>query len=549
MDARDLDAVYAHVDMIWIGARNMQNFNLCRARQDRQAGHAEARHVGNRRGALDGREYVAKEGNEQIILCERGIRTFERSTRFTLDIGAIPVLKAETHLPVVVDPSHAAGKRQLVAPLARAAVAAGADGLIVETHPNPSTRSRTRRSSCRRTRSAASSRTSSGCSRSPARRSRADARVKVAIVGLGLMGGSLGLALAARAGAVVAGHDPDPEARRAALARGCVAAAHDTLDEACAEADIVVVCVPVAQLPDAVGAALRAAPAQALVTDIGSTKANVVRSVPAGERHRFVGGHPVCGSEARGAGNARAELFEGATWFLTPVADTDADRYTKLHAAVVAVGARPLAIDPGAHDRLVALTSHLPHVLANLLATQAAAGTIDGHDPLATVGGSFRDMTRVAGANPRIWVDIFLDNRDALAAGMREHRRRLDEVLDALEAGDAGFLARWVGQAAQARRGTLQTAYEARADDLRVVRVQVPDRPGVISGIAQALGAARINIEDFVLHHRTPDRGGVIELVVADDRAASAAVDLLEDQGYGASVARIVAEIPAGTAP
>ena len=82
-------------------------------------------------------EYVAKEGNERIILCERGIRTFERSTRFTLDIGAIPVLKSETHLPVIVDPSHAAGKRQLVAPLALAAVAAGADGLIVETHPNP----------------------------------------------------------------------------------------------------------------------------------------------------------------------------------------------------------------------------------------------------------------------------------------------------------------------------------------------------------------------------------------------------------------------------
>ena len=369
--------------------------------------------------------------------------------------------------------------------------------------------------------------------------------MRVAIVGLGLMGGSLGLALAARADADVVGHDPDPEARRAAVAHGCVVAAHDTLEAACDGADIVVVCVPVAQLPGAVAAALRAAPPDALVTDIGSTKANVVRSVPQPDRHRFVGGHPVCGSEARGAANARAELFDGATWFLTPVADTDAARYARLHAAVVAVGARPLAIDPGAHDRLVALTSHLPHVLANLLATHAAAGTIDGHDPLATVGGSFRDMTRVAGANPRIWVDIFLDNREALAAGLREHRRRLDEVLGALEAEDAGFLARWVGQAAQARRGTLQTAYEARADDLRVVRVQVPDRPGVISGIAQALGAARINIEDFVLHHRTPDRGGVIELVVADQQAASAAVDLLEDQGYGASVAPVVADAEA----
>jgi 3-deoxy-7-phosphoheptulonate synthase len=138
MDARDLEAVYDHVDLIWIGARNMANFNLLS-----EIGKID-KPVMLKRGMsatveelLMAAEYVAKEGNERIILCERGIRTFERSTRFTLDIGAIPVLKAETHLPVIVDPSHAAGKRQLVAPLALAAVAAGADGLIVETHPNP----------------------------------------------------------------------------------------------------------------------------------------------------------------------------------------------------------------------------------------------------------------------------------------------------------------------------------------------------------------------------------------------------------------------------
>ena len=138
MDARDLEAVYDHVDLIWIGARNMANFNLLS-----EIGKID-KPVMLKRGMsatveelLMAAEYVAKEGNERIILCERGIRTFERSTRFTLDIGAIPVLKAETHLPVIVDPSHAAGKRSLVAPLALAAVAAGADGLIVETHPNP----------------------------------------------------------------------------------------------------------------------------------------------------------------------------------------------------------------------------------------------------------------------------------------------------------------------------------------------------------------------------------------------------------------------------
>ncbi len=138
MDVRDLDDVVEYVDMIWIGARNMQNFNLLS-----EVGRAP-RPIMLKRGIsamieelLMAAEYVCKEGNDEVILCERGIRTFEKATRFTLDVSAIPVLKAETHLPVIVDPSHAAGKRSLVLPLALSAVAAGADGLIVETHPTP----------------------------------------------------------------------------------------------------------------------------------------------------------------------------------------------------------------------------------------------------------------------------------------------------------------------------------------------------------------------------------------------------------------------------
>jgi 3-deoxy-7-phosphoheptulonate synthase len=138
MDPRDVEAVVEVADVIQIGARNMQNFNLLA-----EVGQAR-KPVLIKRGPsatveelLMAAEYVVKEGNAQVILCERGIRTFERSTRYTLDIGAIPVLKQETHLPVIVDPSHAAGRRELVPALARAAVAAGADGIIVEVHPSP----------------------------------------------------------------------------------------------------------------------------------------------------------------------------------------------------------------------------------------------------------------------------------------------------------------------------------------------------------------------------------------------------------------------------
>jgi 3-deoxy-7-phosphoheptulonate synthase len=138
MDPRNVDAVVETTDVIQIGARNMQNFNLLS-----EVGRADKPVLLKRGPAasveelLMAAEYIVKEGNSQVVLCERGITTFERSTRFTLDISAVPVLKHETHLPVIVDPSHAAGKRELVLPLARAAVAVGADGIIVEVHPRP----------------------------------------------------------------------------------------------------------------------------------------------------------------------------------------------------------------------------------------------------------------------------------------------------------------------------------------------------------------------------------------------------------------------------
>src|SRR5262249_39163523 len=179
---------------------------------------------------------------------------------------------------------------------------------------------------------------------------------------------------------------------------------------------------PVAQVPVEGANVLAASADGTTVTDVGSTKGPVTQAVTDA---RFIGGHPVCGSHTHGAEHANAELFRGATWFLTPVAATDPQRYRLLHGFVASLGAVPVAVDPPAHDRLAALTRHLPHALANLLLNQAGASRIDGHEPLAAAAGSLRDMTRVAGANPRIWVDIFLDNADALGNALAEHRRRV----------------------------------------------------------------------------------------------------------------------------
>jgi prephenate dehydrogenase len=359
--------------------------------------------------------------------------------------------------------------------------------------------------------------------------------MQVAIVGLGLMGGSLGLALRERADATVVGVDLDPEEARVALERGCVDRVAASVAEACDGADLVVAATPVSAIAAVVAEIAAVADAATTITDLGSTKGQVVDGVPAEARARFVGGHPICGSEAHGATHARAELFEGATWFLTPTVETEPERLARVHALVARVGARPVVIDARAHDEIVGLTSHLPHVLANVLALQVADADVDGHRPLVSTGGSFRDMTRVAGANPSIWVDIFLGNREALLDAVREARDGLDRVAVALEQGDAAFLADWSARAGSARRESLALAHRAAPADLHEIIASLPDRPGAISAVAQTLSAAGINIEEFSLSHISPERGGEVRMVVAGADRAARAVELLRADGCPAS--------------
>ena len=358
---------------------------------------------------------------------------------------------------------------------------------------------------------------------------------RLAIVGTGLIGASI--ALDARAsGAAVTGWDPDHEALAQAVERSAVAPA-GSLEEAVAEAELVVVAAPVAALAEQVAAVLAATGDETTVTDVGSTKTTVVAA--AGGSPRFVGGHPIAGKEVHGAAHASAGLFEGATWFLTPTAETSPERYALVHGFVGELGAFPHAIEPAAHDELVALTSHLPHVLANVVVNQAGATRVEGHDPLANAGGSLRDMTRIAGANPRMWIDVFLDNADAVRAGLAEHRRRIEEVEAALERRDGAFIAGWIGEAAANRVRMLQAAY-GDPGALQRVQVHIADRPNVLAEIMQTFGAARIEIRDFELDHISPEQGGTLTLLVSGEDNAHRVQGLLESQGYGVVVSPVV---------
>ena len=281
---------------------------------------------------------------------------------------------------------------------------------------------------------------------------------------------------------------------------------------------------PVGALPDAVRTALAAAGPDCVVTDVGSTKRTVVEAT---EDHRFVGGHPLAGAATAGVEHARADLFDGAIWYLTPTATTQGTLYERLYRLLGGLGARPAAIDAATHDRLLAIVSHLPHVLANVLVAQAAQAL--GEESVPATGPSFRDITRVAGSNTEIWRDIYLANADALIAAIDDATARLADVRALLAAADGDAVATWNDGARDDRRRLLEA--DLAGSEVHELRVSVPNRPGVVAEVALALGRGGVNISDMALYP-APDRSsGYIVLWIAGAERAAQAEALVAELG------------------
>jgi prephenate dehydrogenase len=354
--------------------------------------------------------------------------------------------------------------------------------------------------------------------------------LNLALVGVGLIGGSIGLAARERLGATVAGYDTRLDALEAALARGAVDRSCTDIEEAVRDAEAVFVAVPVGALTPAVAAALDAASANTVVSDVGSTKRAIVAAL---DDPRFVGGHPLAGAETSGVEHSRTDLFDGATWYLTPTPTTSGILYERLHRLLHSLGARPVAIEPEIHDTILATVSHLPHVLANVLVSQAAQTLKSGPRPperLPATGPSFRDATRVAGASSRIWTDIYLSNRDALAAGIDDTIARLQSVRDALEAADAPRITEWNDGAADDRRRLLEA--QLAGGPLFELRASVPNQPGVVAQLALELGRAGVNITDMALYPAPDMSEGVIALWIAGEEQARRTEELVATLGF-----------------
>ncbi|MDZ7676350.1 MAG: prephenate dehydrogenase/arogenate dehydrogenase family protein [Acidimicrobiales bacterium] len=351
------------------------------------------------------------------------------------------------------------------------------------------------------------------------------ATARANIVGVGLIGGSIGLALR-RAGWHVSGSDDDRARVDRALELGVLDGVG--LDP---DAEITFIATPVRAIAEAAGKALAAT--TGLVTDVGSVKAPIIDAV---DDERFVGGHPMAGSEQVGVDGADADLFTGAVWVITPTGSTDDAAYARVRAIVASLGAEILALPPERHDEFVAVVSHVPHLTAASL-MRIADDRADEHAALLRLAaGGFRDMTRIASGHPGIWPDICAENRAAIVAG-------LDRLIDAL--GDAraqvaehdhdGLLEDLTR--ARAARVNLPSRY-TRPSELAEIRVPVPDRPGVLAEVTTLASELDVNIADVEIVHSSEGVQGVVILLV-EASTVGGFRERLTERGFRPSVRRL----------
>lgn len=350
----------------------------------------------------------------------------------------------------------------------------------------------------------------------------------IVVAGVGLIGGSVGLGVRQRFLAErVIGYDRDPAVLDAARGLGAIDEAQLAPGPWLAEADLVVLASPARSLVPLGRSLLPHVGPSTILTDVGSVKGPVIAGMRA---PRFVGGHPMAGSERGGVLNADAALLENAVWVLTPEAGiTDPAALALVREFVTALGARPIEVDPEQHDRLVATVSHLPY-----LASVALTALVDEGEERALMmllaAGGFRDLTRVASGDPVMSRDMVAGNRGPVRQALRSFRTQLERLEELLDDPDALLAA---GEAAKHTRDGIPIVRRSLLPAKHEVVLAVPDRPGELARITNALGDANVNVKDIeVLGIR--ESGGALRLAFETGDELIRATAALREAGYEA---------------
>ncbi len=328
--------------------------------------------------------------------------------------------------------------------------------------------------------------------------------IRIAIFGVGLIGGSLALCFKGKPGVHVVGHSINPASTEKYVALGVVDSATTSLAEAAQDADFIFVCVPVGRL-DADKLGLRGAV--------------------------FIGGHPMAGSERSGVEAASYYLLENAYYVLTPTAETPPEYVGKLERLLKHTRAHIVKTDAVQHDDIVGAISHLPHIVAVALVNQIAGYNESNELYMRLAAGGFRDITRIASSDPVIWRDILLNNRDVMLKLVRDWQGEMERFAALLEREDGEGIAEqfrsagvFRSQLPERRKGMITSLFECYVD--------VPDHPGIIGKIATELGQAKINLSNLQIIESREDVPGIMRLSFKQADDLDRATALLKSLNY-----------------
>ena len=345
----------------------------------------------------------------------------------------------------------------------------------------------------------------------------------IVIFGIGLIGGSIAYAIADSYGKVtVRGVDADAKTVKRAIDEhivdACVTPDSSEVDAWLADPslDLVIIATPVSASRD-IFARIEASGYAGTVTDVSSTKRVIVgyAEEELSDTARFIPGHPMAGSEVNGLDGARPKLFNGSYWILCPGELCDPERFTRLHEFVTGFGSRVISVNYLHHDDVVAIVSHVPHMVATALVQLAGNHSSDAHEIFRLAAGGFKDTTRIAAGSPALWCGIALDNSEALADGLSEIEGILGDIEKAVRAGDSAHLTEILASSSQLRR-SLPSAWIPDSSALIQVRIPMSDRSGVIADVTGIAGKAACNIQSIDIDHINEDNA-VLELILTDE--------------------------------
>ena len=357
---------------------------------------------------------------------------------------------------------------------------------------------------------------------------------QVTIIGLGLMGGSLAMALGERGNCVITGFDQSVNNLKEAYHRKLIQKKATSLEEAVSQAELVVLATPVGSYREIFSAMSRGIKPGTIVTDVGSVKCPAMEAAKAlPEGVPFIGGHPLAGSEKGGLDASTATLFENAYYFLTPEDESQEIIVNRLKTWVSTIGAFPVIVQAAEHDRILARTSHFPHVMASLLAN--IVGEEADQTIAAFTGSGFRDTTRIAAGNPTLWEEILFLNRRELSKCLLQTENKLREVRWALEKEQRQWIHQFLSKG-KSFRDQLPKAGKDYLPEWYQLYVDIKDQPGALAAITTTVAEAGVNIREIeILHAREGDQGAVrlAFLSVEEEQAAMKALS-----GKGHSFAR-----------